>query len=161
MITNDELLEAFERNLRILHMQTKGLSHADSLLQLPFRGNCMNWVIGHILVNRENILKTLGEKPLLYEAERAFYTQDSEPIFSDCEGSLQLSEMLSMLDESQSRIIIGLERLKDQQNIEGIQGDEDQPTLSKQIFFSYFHETYHVGQTEMLRQLAGKDDKVI
>ncbi len=161
MITNDELLEAFERNLRILHMQTKGLSHADSLLQLPFRGNCLNWVIGHILVNRENILKTLGEKPLLDEAERAFYTQDSEPIFSDCEGSLQLSEMLSMLDESQSRIIIGLERLKDQENIEGIQGDEDQPTLSKQIFFSYFHETYHVGQTEMLRQLAGKDDKVI
>ncbi len=24
----------------------------------------------------------------------------------------------------------------------------------------YFHETYHLGQTELLRQLAGTNDKV-
>jgi hypothetical protein len=29
------------------------------------------------------------------------------------------------------------------------------------VFFQYFHETYHVGQTELLRQLAGKNDQVI
>jgi hypothetical protein len=29
------------------------------------------------------------------------------------------------------------------------------------VFFLYFHETYHVGQTELLRQLAGKNDQVI
>ena len=34
-------------------------------------------------------------------------------------------------------------------------------TLGERLFFLYFHETYHVGQTEFLRQLAGKDDKVI
>ena len=33
--------------------------------------------------------------------------------------------------------------------------------LSERIFFLYFHETYHVGQTELLRQLTGVDDKVI
>jgi len=31
----------------------------------------------------------------------------------------------------------------------------------KRIFFLYFHETYHVGQTELFRQLAGKDEKLI
>ena len=31
----------------------------------------------------------------------------------------------------------------------------------KALFFGYFHESYHVGQTELLRQLAGKNDKMI
>jgi uncharacterized damage-inducible protein DinB len=34
-------------------------------------------------------------------------------------------------------------------------------TQADSLFFRYFHETYHVGQTELLRQLAGRNDKVI
>lgn len=34
-------------------------------------------------------------------------------------------------------------------------------TLGQLIFFLFWYETYHVGQPEFLRQLAGKDDKVI
>jgi uncharacterized damage-inducible protein DinB len=34
-------------------------------------------------------------------------------------------------------------------------------TLGQLIFFLFWHESYHVGQPEYLRQLAGKDDKVI
>ena len=34
-------------------------------------------------------------------------------------------------------------------------------TLGQVVFFLYFHDTYHTGQLEALRQLAGKDDKVI
>jgi hypothetical protein len=34
-------------------------------------------------------------------------------------------------------------------------------TVGQRAFFLYFHETYHVGQTELFRQLAGKDDKII
>ncbi len=42
MITTADLIEGLRRNLGIIQAQTKGLSHADSLLQLPFRGNCLN-----------------------------------------------------------------------------------------------------------------------
>lgn len=34
-------------------------------------------------------------------------------------------------------------------------------TLGQRVFFLYFHGVYHVGQTELLRQLTGKNDKVI
>lgn len=34
-------------------------------------------------------------------------------------------------------------------------------TVGQQAFFLYFHEVYHVGQTELFRQLAGKNDKII
>ena len=47
----------FETNYWVVTNQTKGLTHEDSLLQLPFRGNCLNWVLGHCLVSRESVLK--------------------------------------------------------------------------------------------------------
>jgi hypothetical protein len=34
-------------------------------------------------------------------------------------------------------------------------------TMGRRLFGLYFHETFHTGQTELLRQLAGTDDKVI
>jgi hypothetical protein len=37
----------------------------------------------------------------------------------------------------------------------------DDQTVGKQITFLQWHETYHLGQLEPLRQLAGKNDKVI
>jgi hypothetical protein len=33
--------------------------------------------------------------------------------------------------------------------------------VAEKIAFSYWHEAYQVGQLELLRQLAGKYDKVI
>jgi hypothetical protein len=38
-------------------------------------------------------------------------------------------------------------------------GSEPVCADDEDIFFLYSHETYHAGQTEVLRQLAGKDDK--
>jgi hypothetical protein len=29
------------------------------------------------------------------------------------------------------------------------------------ILFAYFHDTYHTGQTDILRQLSGKSDHII
>lgn len=37
----------------------------------------------------------------------------------------------------------------------------DERTLGERVLGLYFHETYHTGQTEILRQLAGVDDRVI
>jgi hypothetical protein len=39
MITTTDLISSLERNLDIIKSQTQGLTHADSVLQLPFRGN--------------------------------------------------------------------------------------------------------------------------
>ena len=48
MISSNDLTEAFARNANVIKMQTKDLTHADSLRQPPFQGNCLNWVLGHI-----------------------------------------------------------------------------------------------------------------
>lgn len=42
-----DLIATLDTNQWIIDCQLKGLAHADTLRQLPFRGNCMNWVLGH------------------------------------------------------------------------------------------------------------------
>jgi len=161
MITTSQLTEAFERNVRVIQMQTEGLNQSDSLLQTPFRSNCLNWVVGHILANRDTILKTLGEDALLSDEETAVYKRESEPVGEEGTGVILLERMLEVLARGQERIGTGLADLDIKEFSKEIQVGNQKRTLGERLFFLYFHETYHVGQTEYLRQLAGMDDKVI
>jgi hypothetical protein len=60
----EKLIQLYQRTQWIIDRQTEGLTHADNLLQLPFRANCMNWVLGHLTVYRDKVLELLGESPL-------------------------------------------------------------------------------------------------
>jgi hypothetical protein len=46
MFDAQRLADQFETSLRAERMQADGLTRAISLMQLPFRGNCMNWTPG-------------------------------------------------------------------------------------------------------------------
>ena len=161
MITIEQLVGAFKRNMRIIQMQTEGLNQADSLLQLPFRANNLNWVVGHILTNRDTVLKLLGEDLLLTEAQSNRYKRESESLTEEGEYVIPLDNMLEILASGQESISTALARFDDDEFSKEIMVGEHKRTLGERLFFLYFHETYHVGQTEILRQLAGKDDKVI
>ena len=154
MIAPELLAELFAINYRVIRRQVDGLTHEDSLLQLPFRGNCLNWVLGHIVATRNRALALLGEPPIWSEAEAARYATGSEPITSNADA-LPLEKILRDLDCSQERLTAALRRATDLNIPQG----ED--TVGEQLAFLHFHEAYHTGQTEMLRQLAGKNDKVI
>ena len=160
MLTAAQLVEAFNRNVYIVQAQTAGLTHADSLLQLPFRGNCLNWIIGHMLDNRDTILKSLAATPVMGDAG-ARYRRESEPIIGEEPGVLPLEELLRLLTASQEALAAALTQATEAALAREVQAGQRTITVAQRIFFLYFHETYHVGQTELLRQLAGKDDKVI
>ncbi len=161
MITPERLAEAFADNLGILQMQVKGLSHQDSLLQPPFRGNSLNWVLGHILESRNGVLGLLGEQEVMTKAEAARYGYGSEPVTGEGPGVLRLEDLLTRLERAQERIAAGLKRAKAEDLAQERDFGWRKATVGDQAFFLYFHETYHTGQTEYLRQLAGTNDKVI
>jgi hypothetical protein len=161
MITTDDLVGGLGRNLDIIKAQTKGLSHADSLLQLPFRGNCLNWVLGHIAGTRNTMVQSLGEEPILSRAQLARYGYGSEPVCGEEEGILELAELLAMLESAQKGIAARLAGMTQDDLATEVKSFLGTTTLAQLLFFLYWHESYHVGQTETLRQLAGKDDAVI
>lgn len=158
MMTADEIIADFERNRRVIHMQADGLTHAQSLLQPPFRANCLNWVVGHIVVHRDKVLTALGANPVLDAPSTTTYDNESDPITGDEPGVVEFAALLDHLDETQRRLAEALASA----DLSGLVtvGDR-QTTRWKRIHFLSFHDTYHTGQTELLRQVAGTDDKII
>jgi uncharacterized damage-inducible protein DinB len=159
MISSQDLSNAFARNVTIIRMQTDGLTYEDSLRQLP-HGNCLNWVLGHIAANRDGVLETLGEPPLM-GAYGVRYKRNSDPVTHADDGTMTLEELLTWLDRSQDRVAAALSKMDEAALAREYSPGDRKTTVGQRVFFLYFHETYHIGQTELFRQLAGKDDKII
>jgi uncharacterized damage-inducible protein DinB len=162
MISPVQLADAYARNMSIDKMQTDGLSQADSLLQLPFRSNCMNWIVGHLVTNRHSVLQVLNGNPTM-EADRVTrYTRESDPITGEQAGVLPLAELLELLEQAQAQITacLAAATLTDLEKQLAFYGRKSM-SMAEWLMFFYFHDTYHTGQTEILRQAAGRDDKII
>ncbi len=160
MITQKDLAKAFDRNVTIVKSQAKDLTHEDSLIQPPFRGNCLNWVLGHLVENHDDILETLGE-PRLFDNQLDRYKRESEPMRREDEGTIRLEDLLAWLERGQVQISALLDQADESTLARVLTFGERKVTVAERVFFLYFHETYHVGQTELFRQLTGKNDKII
>ncbi len=155
-----KLLDDFERTTWLIEKQAEGLTHGDSVLQLPFRGNCFNWVVGHILESRHRILEILGEEASwLSPEERARYGRGSEPITTAAKA-LPFERLLEAVRQSHDRIANALQA-RPAGYFEEIIDPERQRTRADRLAWFHWHETYHTGQLEILRQLAGTDDAII
>ncbi len=160
MITQKDLAKAFARNVTLVKSQAKDLTHNDSLIQPPFRGNCLNWVLGHLVANHDDVLEALGE-PRLFDNQLGRYKRESEPMTREDEGTVRLEDLLEWLERGQVQITEALNRADEATLARVLTFGERKVTVAERVFFLYFHETYHVGQTELFRQLAGKNDKII
>ena len=117
-------------------------------------------MLGHVVNNRDAVLSTLGEEPSVGDAG-ARYRRGTEPVAGDEEGLLTLEQLLAYLEQAQERIAAALSHISDEALAREVMLGERKVTVGQRLFFFYFHETFHVGQTEIFRQLAGKDDKII
>jgi hypothetical protein len=157
------LIDSLETNYGVIQRQIRGLSHEDSLLQLPFRGNCLNWVLGHITWSRERMLKTLNEPPVWSAEQKVRYERDSQPVTGG-EDAFRLESILEIMRMQQERILEALNNRTSEDlkaiSVEIIANAPPQ-SIGDWLHFLIWHEAYHVGQTELLRQLTGINDKVI
>ncbi|HEY6539974.1 MAG TPA: DinB family protein [Ktedonobacteraceae bacterium] len=122
MTRGETLAEYYGLTYRVIHRQLNGLTNEESFLQPPFRGNCLNWVLGHVVFSREAVLSKLGESFPWTEAEAARYTRNSEPVTS-AGDALPLERLLTALEESQERIVASLKRVSDE-DLQRPAGDE-------------------------------------
>ena len=155
------LANVYRRNLWVVAKQTEGLAHTDSLLQPEARGNCLNYVLGHMLASQDTVAKMLDLAPLMTPEESARYDSDSAPITGDENGVIEFERLLVMVRESASRLVESIEQLSADDLERDVKLGERVASLGQRLEFFGWHDSYHVGQTEYLRQLAGTDDKVI
>ena len=156
----ETLIQSFALTHRIIKLQTDGLSHEDSILQPPFRANCLNWVLGHIIVGRDTALELLDQAPIWSQEEASRYVSGSDPI-TNRDRALPLDQLLADLDRSQQQIEAALQRVTAERLAASVQSRGSERPLGQHLAGLHWHETYHTGQLELLRQLAGKDDAII
>ena len=146
------LTNLFETNLYAIRVNTEGVTDADALLQPHPAGNCMSWVVGHILWSREGLLKVFGEPAVLAPEIASRYKRGSAPIAGPGDG-LSMTELLARLAPSQERLLHGIENAPEEKWSEA---QKDFGTVRRAAYFLHFHEAYHTGQLALLRRLAGK-----
>jgi uncharacterized damage-inducible protein DinB len=159
MVNASALIKAIQRNQWVIQAQTEGLDHAASVQQLPFRGNCMNWVVGHIAAHRDRMSAALNLEPALDSIQTARYARGSAPV-TDAADSVRLEQMLETLAQQTDRLTSALAAVTPEV-LDAVYDAERGDTVGDRVEFLIWHETYHVGQLEMLRQLAGTDDAII
>ena len=152
-------ISTVQRHNWVIEHQADGLTEEDMLLQLPFRGNCFNWVLGHMAVNRDKILTTLQVEAFFDEDVISLYDAGSEPIVGG-ETAVSSTTFLQFFTKSAEKLTQTIPQLSEAA-YNAIYDDKRQTTVGDRIEFLLWHEAYHVGQLEYLRQLAGKDDAVI
>lgn len=146
------LATLYDYNLKVIEMSLEGITPEESFVQPQPGGNCINWVLGHIVANRNQIMELIGEDPVWRDEMAAIYRRGSTPLAAT-RSAIPLDGMLNDLRASQEKILKKLPEMP-VENLEKSVGDQ---TIYYRLSFLQFHETYHAGQLGLLRRLLGKE----
>ena len=147
-MNNIESFTVYKFNHRVIRMNLDGISHEDSLKTPAEGGNSLNWILGHVILSRDEIFELLGlekscDEKMFTKYERG--TKDFGPA-----DAIKLETLIEMFDESQRKLE---EKIKEVD----LKTDEEK---SKNLAFYSFHEAYHAGQTGLLRRICGKEGAI-
>ena len=144
------LYEKYQFHNRIMHHFVDGVSHEESVLQLPFEHNCMNWILGHIVTNRSHVLETVGADHGWQDEVRALYHQDTQPV-SEETPSIKFDGLIAYLDESVELLETALENVSEEWLDENFTNYRGEKTRYEHIDSFHWHESFHLGQLEILK----------
>lgn len=145
---NKETISIFQFNNRVVHMNLDDITHDESLISPASGGNSLNWVVGHMLVSRDDIFESIGMPRLCAAEIQKNYERGSMNITPD--KAIEIKELIRLFDESQKPLVDKISELD-------FTGKEDN---LRNLTFLAFHESYHCGQTGILRRTAGKEGAI-
>jgi uncharacterized damage-inducible protein DinB len=134
---------SFRFNEKLFNGVINDISHGESLQAPNPAMNPINWIVGHIVFSREQMLSALGLSSNLNENYEQVYQRGS--VFSQ-KNAEDFGDVIKQY-RKQKEIIT--EAIDSNQTL-------DQKTWSKLNTF-LLHESYHIGQIGTLRKYLGKD----
>jgi hypothetical protein len=146
----------------VIRRNVDGVEDHESFRSPEPGGNCLNWVVGHVVASRGSILLALGGQPVWTDEEEQPYVRGSTAL-REGSASHSWSTVLAALDESQTRILEKLATISDAQLAGEPPADLNSfkaKSLGELISIAHFHESYHSGQTGILRRLLGRDGAI-
>jgi hypothetical protein len=134
----------------LIHRFVDGISHEESVLQLPFEHNCMNWILGHIVTNRSHMLETVAASHTWQTDVRALYHTETPPITPESE-SVRIENLIKYLDESVELLKAALGNVSDEWLDETHSNYRGEKTRYAHVTGFHWHESFHLGQLEILK----------
>lgn len=142
---NYELRTLFGFNETTMKLNISEITQLESLRYPVNGGNCINWILGHIILSRDLILEITGNKKLSTDAIQKKYRKGSV-IFIEIENAEEISDLLNRFNESQEILMKTLLK-KD---------FRDDKETNENLTGLGFHEAYHLGQIGILRRMTGR-----
>ena len=144
------VLQDYKFHNMLIHRFVDGITHEESIYQLPFDHNCMNWILGHIVTNRSHVLETVGVPHPWQEAVRDLYHTETPNIRP--EGpSIRFEILVEYLDESVTLLQAALENISDETLEEKHSNYRGEKTRFGHLTGFHWHESFHLGQLEILK----------
>lgn len=153
----DTLLGQLALIQRVANKNVEDVSHEDSLKQPAQGGSNVNWIMGHVVHSRNQALQLLGVPNSIDESAYEVY-RDGPP--TGVSNAVRFESIVDTFNAMQSRFVEGLQNLSDEDVAKPASfsptGNPDE-TIGSLLAAFVFHETYHIGQTGVLRRICGKD----
>jgi uncharacterized damage-inducible protein DinB len=161
-MTGNDLARMYEFSYAALNRNLQDLDHEDTLLLPDAGGNCLNWVLGHVVSARSMVLMLAGATPTLTGEGMSVYRRGSHP--EGTSGFADLAKLRAMFDQTQEQLIPALTALSEQALNGAVPEEHRRPpltgTLGDALIRLHYHEGYHNGQIGLLRRLAGKPEAI-
>lgn len=159
-------VEVFRHQARVTHevvrLNADGVTHEESLIQPAPGGNCLNWVVGHLVCIYDKTLPMLGQEPVMGTGGMERYDRGAPPLQDPAEA-LGFQELMAAWKETTQRIDTGLAGLTAEvldRPAPHSPGNDANETVRSLLSVTLFHQAYHAGQTGILRRLIGKEGAI-
>ena len=150
-------VQVLRRNLDVLERMTAGVAEAQADRTPIPGGSTLRWLLGHLLVYRDQILVRLGAEPLWDEAQAAPFQRGSAV---DDAGSAPpgppLAELLGLLRTQQPLLEAAFTAVDEA----ALATAGPRGTLGEDLEFRVWHDTYHIGQAVLYRRAAGLESPI-
>jgi uncharacterized damage-inducible protein DinB len=154
-----EMLQLITRSSNaVVRANVAGITHDESLIQPQPGGNCLNFILGHLVATYNGALSVVGQEPVLPQEEISRYDRGSAPM-TDSREAIDFGRLLAAWDDASRRFDAGLATVSpeflDLKAGFSPTGNPDETNRSL-LATIVFHQAYHAGQTALSRRLIGK-----
>ncbi len=147
------LADTLTRNHRMVLQLTADMPEAAALQPLVEDGSHMNWLVGHLVSNRDSILALLGEDRVRPAETDEAFGYGSKPT---AEATATLAEQLRAYELANVPLLEAIAALTPEQ----LAAPAGRRSVRERLEFLVWHETYHLGQLMLYRRAAGLDNPI-
>jgi DinB superfamily len=161
-MTGGDLAKMYEISYGAINRNLEDVSNDESLVHPVPGGNCLNWVLGHVVVYRGMMMKMVGLAPVFDGDRTVPYQRGSRP--DGTERYLDLATLRGLLSDAHQQLIPALSEMTNEELARNVPEEFNRAPLAGSIGNALarlsFHESYHAGQIGLLRRIAGKEGAI-